>query len=218
MKRTLFVCITASLLAFSGCGNDAVIPDQTLQIYGKAKEKYAEGSLREAEEVLRALAAEAPDFLQGKFMLAKTVFFREKTEAARSLLQTLLEKKPSYREAELFLIRILILEEKYEEAAFRTDLLLSLDSQDPRLLHFRGMIYEQTGGLAKAMEYYRKAALSYEGHARIFLDLGRIYYIFDMPDSAMVHLKKCSLLLENSSPARESVDRLIEEIERRSSK
>lgn len=218
MKKTLFVCILLSPLAFSGCGNDEALSEQALQLYSEAKEKYAEGSLHEAEEVLRTLAAEAPDFLQGRFMLAKTVFFREKGEAAVSLLRTILEENPKYREAELFLIRILIIEEQYEEAASRTDRLLSHDSEDPRLLHFRGMIYEQTGSLAKAMEYYRKAALSCEGYARIFLDLGRIYYIFDMPDSALVHLEKCSLLLENTSPVRRSVDRLIEEIERRSSK
>jgi Flp pilus assembly protein TadD len=214
MKTTACFVIFIYSFACLSCADSEKISEKTLQRYTLAKKEYAAGNLPEAERALRTLADEAPNFRRGRFMLAKTVFFRDRADEAADLLEALLEESPEYREAELFLIRILILEEQYAEAALRTERLLSLDAEDPMLLHFRGMICEQEKSLSEAMHYYRKASLACERYARIFLDLGRIYHIFGLQDSAVETLQKCSMLIESNTGAKESVDRMIDKIER----
>lgn len=214
MRTVICVCIFIFSFAGLGCDDNGTISEQILKMYSSAKEEYAAGNLPQAEAALRTIAAEAPNFHRGRFMLAKTVYFQDRADEAVSILETLLEESPEYREAELFLIRLLILGKHHSEAALRTENLLSLDAEDPMLLHFRGMICEQEENLSEAMSYYRKASLACERYARIFLDLGRIYHIFGLPDSAVENLKKCSMLIDSNGGIKKSVDRLIFEIER----
>lgn len=207
----IFLTLIFPILIIAGCRDDGV-SDETLKGYLEAKSIYIEGDLEKAESLFRVVTDTSPEFIQARFMLAKTHFFLGKPEEAKTMLTKLVNKNPDYKEAELFLIRILIQNDELDIAKNRIDRLLTLDSGDPRLLYQRAMIFQREEDITSALEYLKKAALFGEEYARVYLDLGRVYYVYQSDEHALRELGKCLVLLDDNSPLRHPVENLTERI------
>lgn len=200
------------VLLLAGCRNGK-ISEEAVALYLKAKEYYTQGDLDQAESSFREAAAVSDDFYQAEFMLGKTLYFTDKKEEAEELFTRLLRRLPEYREAELFYIRTCMESGKTGEAVRRTEKLLAFDSADPRLLYLRAQLYQLEEDLSASIDYFNKAALFGEEFARVFLDLGRIYYIFGMFEKAEDNVRKSLFLLHEENPLKTPVRKLLVKME-----
>ena len=208
LSSSIFLIILASL---TSCRNP-VKKEEALSDYLKGKSHYAKGELRPAETLLRDASKKDPRLFQADFLLGKTLFFQEKGEEAGEIFRELIKTHPAYREAETWLVRIDIQEGRLEEAEERLKRLLSYDSNDPGLLYLMAQIYLTRDDLKNAIDFLRKAALFGEEMSKIHLDLGRIYYQFQMEEKALEELNICLHLLPEESLLVKPVLRLIDTI------
>ncbi len=216
MKRNGSVrirALTAAVFLVLTAGCRWRTPDEeTVGLYLKAKRSYEAGDLAEAKTLFLRITGESTRFYQARFMLGKTLFFLgEYGEAERQLNRTL-RLRPDYREAELYLIRLLMYTGRHEEANARLRRLLAVDSADPRLLYIQATVFHREERLAEALEYLKKSALYGEEFARVFLDLGRLYYLFGREEDAARHLETSLALLPEGSVLARPVEELYSRI------
>ena len=189
------------------------VQEETVREYLEAKQFYRDGKLNEAETILRKLSGNIPAFYQGRFLLAKALFYQNKAAEAESVMRALLKEEPLYREAELLYIRLLINQNNLAGAEERTDKLLSYDTTDPRLLYLKALIAQNRENTSASLQYLRQAVLFEEEFVRVYLDLGRIYYIYNREKEALTILEKAVGLLSPESFLYTPVRELLLKIE-----
>lgn len=210
-RPQLAVFTTAVLMVVLGigCSDDGGLPEEATARYLAAQQLYANGELGTAEERFRDISREFPEFSQARLMHAKTLIVSDRPAEAEPILTDLLAEQTSYREAELWLIRIFLQQDRLGEAAERLDALLAVDPQDPRLLHQRAIVFRREGELSEALDYLRRASSYREAFARVFLDLGSLYYQFGLPEEAAESLDDSLLLMPPDSILRQPVESLL---------
>jgi len=213
LKRTSLIIslLAAGGCLLFGCGRQGV-DEETLERYIAAKSIYIEGDLEKAEEMFRKIVLANPRFYQARFMRAKTVFYLGDHDEAAVLLADILKDEPSYREAEHLYIRVLIGRGELEDASRRLAALLAYDADDPRLHYLQAMTYQANEDIASSLESLHRAALYGEEFSRVYLDLGRIYYIHNADAPALSNIDTCLALLSEKSPLRGPVRKLREKI------
>ncbi len=216
IKKLVTICLSG-LSLLTACTRQAISEDETAA-YLEAKKAYETGDLKHAEENLRQLIPRAPRFYQAHLLLAKSLFYQNKVEEADSVLSGLLKKEPRYREAELLFIRVLIRQEKYEDAEDSVKRLLAYDSSDPRLLYAQALLSDYRNDTADSLFFLKKAALFAEEFARVFIDLGRIYYLYGQDEEANRHLSTAIHLIPEESPLHNPVMQILATITKKEEK
>ena len=215
MKRQIRECCIIPLIwvVFASCSRSPEFNEGTVQDYLAAKKLYTTGDLQKAEVKLQRLTVDSPYFYQGRFLLAKTYYYQKKTAMASEVLQRLLQDEPAHRDAELLYIRLLLGQDKIREAESRIDNLLSYDSEDPRLLYLKALTSQSREKTADTLHYLKQASLFAEEFARVYVDLGRIYYIYDRRRDAEKHISTALHLLPENSFMYRPVSELLKKIQ-----
>ncbi|MEW5814665.1 MAG: tetratricopeptide repeat protein [Spirochaetota bacterium] len=185
--------------------------------YLTAKQLYQAWNLDEAEKLLKSILQKDARFHQARFLLAKTLYFNKKISEAEPAFKSLLKKYPAYIEAEIWLSRIEIQKGELKEADSRLKRLLAFDPLDPRLLYQTAQVYLLQDDLKNGLDFLNKAALFRDEFARVFLDLGRIFYQFGLKEQALSELKTCAHLLSEESllknPLKDLQEKLTNEVQ-----
>lgn len=216
-KRFIFIILISLAITMSGVAvilmiNNTPIRDSHIERYFAAKDKYLNGNLDMAIEILKTLSKQSPNLYQAKLLLAKSLFLSDQYKEADAVLRKLIRKHPAYLEAGLWLARVEMQMNNSEEASSIIRNLLSWNSDDPRLLGIMGNIEELKSNPAAAINYYRKAGLYEEELAKNRLSLARLYSRLGVYDKAKEELIQARELLESDSPLNTPLGALIDEI------
>jgi len=210
----LSLLLALTLAALCGCHSEQR-REEALGDYLKAKRHYAAGELEHAAALLESSRRKDPDLHQAGFMLGKTQFFQQSYADAETTFSRLLEKNPDYHESAIWLVRSQMQRGAYDEAREQLEMLLSYDAGDPRLAYLMAQICLAEDSVEDAIAFLQRAAVFGEELAKVHLELGRIYYRFQMDETALAELRLCLSLLPEGSPVRAPVARLVETIEAR---
>jgi predicted Zn-dependent protease len=204
----LTILLPAALAAMSCV--PALVPEELLIAYARAKETYLRGDLPGAERELSALLTRRRGFHQAEFLLGKVYYFEGKLSEAQRTFTDLLKRNARYNEAELWLVRIALQQGDAQHAERKLEELLSYDPNDPRLLYLMGSLYQAKGDVKNALELYQRAAALGEELAKAHLESARLYYQFNLPERALKELRLCASLLSEDSLLREPVASLMQ--------
>lgn len=176
------------------------------------------GQVEAALAVFSRVTQQNPRFSQARFMKAKSLYLLNRPTEAEKELKALVGQTPRYHEAQIWLARIMAQQGQTAEAEDLVAGLLSLDSQDARLLYIMAQVKTDQGKLQDAIVYLEKAGATEEELARVHLDLGSLYYRFGLDDKARAELDRVLLLLPATSPLQKPVTDLLSRIKQRSKK
>ncbi len=204
-------------MVLAGCSSPTV-PPEALKQYMQAEDFYVRGQVEAALAVFARVARQYPRFPQARFMEAKSLYLLNRSAEAEAALKDLVRREPRYHEAQIWLARIMVQRGETADAEKLIAGLLSLDSQDARLLSLMAQVKTDQGKLQEAIVYLEKAGATEEELARVHLDLGSIYHRFGMEDKARSELTRVLLLLPESSPLRKPVTELLGRIQKESGK
>ncbi|MBN2049760.1 MAG: tetratricopeptide repeat protein [Spirochaetales bacterium] len=189
-------------------------PDKTeLDLYFRALKAYEEGNLSSAVYLAETLCNGNAGFFQARLLLARAYFFNDRYPEAEDQLRAVLKSEPACTDAHLWLLRTLVQEGRLEDAKNYGKGLLSLSSEDPRILGLLAGIARTQGDIQRALEYYKRALLFEEELALQRIELAKLYMQFFHPEEAAEHLKRSLVLLSPESPLYPTVLELSERCE-----
>ena len=213
MVKTIIAFCIVLCISVSSCGSRD-ITEEHVRSFAGARQVYADGDTAAAEKICREIIKSRKDFDQARLLLARCLFFQERYREAEEQLAALVKRRPAFRDAELLYINLLLETGRSGQAGGMVDALLSLDPLDPRLLYLRALADQADGDLAGALWNLRQAGLFAEEYARVFLDLGRLYYIHRLEGPAFEEIDKALALLPRDSLLRKPVEELKEKMGR----
>jgi len=211
---SLALMLAFTLAPLSSCQRQSR-RDGALADYLKAKSHYAAGELEHAAALLESSRRKDPNLHQAGFMLGKTLFFQQSYAEAETTFTRLLKENPDHHESAIWLVRSQMQRGAYDEAREQLEMLLSYDAGDPRLAYLMAQICLAEDSVEDAIAFLQRAAVFGEELAKVHLELGRIYYRFQMDERALAELRLCLSLLPDGNPVRAPVVRLVETIEAR---
>jgi tetratricopeptide (TPR) repeat protein len=215
LKRSI-VFISISIILFLGCGPGEVTLETMdpllVKDYMNAQKAYLGHNLKQAEEGFRSISERQHNFYQARFMLGKTHYLKGGFAEAEKIFKELLADYPQYYEANMWLARTELSLGKKAEAEARIKKLLSINSSDPRLLVLLAKINKENNDIKSALANLQEAVLYEEEVAYTHLELGKIFYQFEINDKALNELQICLLMLSENNIMRKAVTELIDKI------
>jgi tetratricopeptide (TPR) repeat protein len=206
-----FLCTVGVLLSIpllATC-SPAEAPPEALTQYLRAEDFYVRGQVEAALAIFSRVSQQHPELSQATFMEGKSLYLLNKPREAEAVLEKLVRRVPRYHEAQIWLARIEVQQGELDKAEKLLAELLSLDSQDARLLYLMAQVRTDQGKLQEAITYLEKAGATEEDLARVHLDLGRLYYRFGLDSRSHRELARALLLLPPSSPLVKPVTDLL---------
>jgi predicted Zn-dependent protease len=204
------------VLLYMGCGPSEITLDTLepglVKDYMSAKKAYLNRNLKQALTGFRNLSQKQPLFFQARFMWGKTSYLTGNFEEAENVLKELLADYPLYYEAGLWLARTELSLGKKHEAETRIKNMLSVNSDDARLLILLAKINKENKDIQGALANLNQAVFYEEEVAATHLELGKIFYQFGMSDKALKELEICMLMLSENNIMKKSVGELINKI------
>lgn len=122
------------------------------------KKAFAEKDYGGAETFFRRALEKAPDSIEARFYLARSLDAQGKKDAAMAEYRKVLAKEPEHAKANYYLGRLLYQAQKYAEAERAFQKSVAADSQFAPARYSLGLAQEKQGKSDEALASYRKAA------------------------------------------------------------
>ena len=205
MKFKYLFFIFLIVLCITGCREKP--PDaKTIRIYVMASDAYAQGRLQEVSEILHAQNKFAPALI----LRAKAEYFSGDLEKAEKTCRRALKLRPSSFEAALYLARILRDSGDLAGAQRLTEILLTDNPQDIRVLRLASEIAYLNEKYDEAALFLDRAAEFSDESAMVLLDRARLRWIAGKSDQALEDIRRAKAMLPWDTPLLRSISNLEE--------
>ncbi|MDA3811114.1 MAG: hypothetical protein PF518_12400 [Spirochaetaceae bacterium] len=198
------------ILFFSCSSKD--IPQEVLADYLIAKKSYESGEVKKANGIFKEISDNYSSFYQARFMYGKTEYFLENMEKSMEIFLEIKNDKTDFFDAAFWYGRLLLQTGNTDLAESEFLRLLSLNSQDPRIMYQLALIKTEKNDISSALDYLKKASLFKEEYAQVFLQEGKIFYSFDLYDKSIDSLNNSLALLPEQNILRPAIITLIEKV------
>jgi len=184
---------------------------ETIHLYARAYEAYAQGRFAETTEILRG----AKNFPPAIMLRAKAEFFSGDFENAEISCRKMLRLRPSSYEAKLYIVRILREKGSLPEAIKAAESLLADYPQDIRVLRLAAELAGDAGKNDEAVIFLDRAAEHSAESAMVLLDRARLRWTAGRETEAMEDLSRAKAMLPWDTPLLRSIinlENLIKEV------
>jgi len=200
MKRLFFICLCFLLLV--SCTRT---PDtQTIRLYARASQAYAEGRFSETAEILN----KEKKFPPALILRAKAEYFSGDFDNAEKSCRRAIKLRPSSFEAKLYLARILREKNDISGAVRLTESLLADNPQDIRALRLAAELANETGKNDEAAALLDRAAEFSQESAMVLLDRARLRWIAGKGQEALEDLSRAKAMLPWDTPLLRAISNL----------
>ena len=190
-----FVILGAGLLLCVSCGIKT--PDtETIRLYARASESYAQGKFSETIEFLYGEKKFPPALL----LRAKAEFFAGDLENAEKTCRRVIKLRASSLEAKLYLARILREKDDLTGAVQLAESILTDNPQDIRVLRLAADLAFETGKDDEAAALLDRAAGFSAESAMVLLDRARFQWIAGRKPEALEDLSRARAMLPWDTP------------------
>jgi len=180
-------------------------PDtETIRIYVRASDTYAQGRFVEAAEILR----KQNNFPPALVLRAKAEYFSDNLDKAEKSCRRALKLRPSSLEATLYLARILREKGDLKGAETIMESLLADNPQDIRALRFSAELASDARKFDEASFFLDRAAEFSAESALVLLDRARLRWIAGKNDEALEDLNRAKTMLPWDTPLLRSISNL----------
>jgi len=202
-NRLLHITIISLIVLFAAsCGKT---PDaETIRLYARASDAYAQGRFAQVSEILYAVN----NFPPALILRAKAEYFSGDLEKAEKSCRRAVKLRPSSAEANLYLARIL--REKSDLAGARevAESLLADNPQDIRALRLAADLSADAGKFDEAAVFLDRAAEFSAESAMVLLDRARLRWIAGRKQDALEDLSRAKAMLPWDTPLLRSISNL----------
>ncbi len=175
----------AACVAVDPARSDAVQPFVALsELYD------ARGKLTEATETLHDAKAKLPPSAALERAFGEVVEAQGDYDGALAHYRQALAMDPNDAASHFRLAGLLRRMKKFDEAGAELEKVQAIDKDYPGLSLERGLLYEQAGDVAKAMEQFKAALAKAPEDPDLQLRVGEAYVAIGRPDDAVAMLKK----------------------------
>lgn len=200
MKRLIFTCLC--FLPLVSCTKT---PDtQTIRLYARASQAYAEGRFSETAEILNREKKFPPALI----LRAKAEYFSGDFKNAEKSCRMAIKIRPSSFEAKLFLARILREKDNIDGAIRLTESLLTDNPQDIRALRLAAELANETGKIDEAAALLDRAAEFSQESAMVLLDRARLRWVAGKGQEALEDLSRAKAMLPWDTPLLRTISNL----------
>jgi len=196
--------------AISCSSKNGKAPDnETIRIFVRASDSYAQGRFAEAAEILQ----EQKNFVPALILRAKAEYFSGDWEKAEKTCRKAIKLRSSSLEASLYLARILREKNNLKEARSVTESLLADNPQDIRALRLAAELSSDAGRYDEAVIFLDRAAEYSAECAMVLLDRARLRWVSAGADetalrSALDDLSRAKAMLPWDTPLLRSISNL----------
>jgi len=177
---------------------------ETIRLYVKASESYAQGRFFEVTEILH----NQNNFPPALILRAKAEYFFGDLEKAEKSCRRAIKLRPSFSEANLYLARILREKSDLAGAEAVTEKLLSDNPQDIRALRLSAELASDYGKYDEAAVFLDRAAEFSAESAMALLDRARLRWVSGKPEGALEDLSRARAMLPWDTPLLRSISNL----------
>jgi len=172
-------------------------PDkETIRIYARASEAYAQGRFGETTDILYSVKKFPPALM----LRTKAEYFAGDFENAEKSCRKLLRIRPSSYEAKLYLVRILREKNEKKAAVKLVEALLTDNPQDIRTLRLAAELAADEGKNDDAAVLLDKAAELSAESAMVLLDRARMRWVAGRAPEALEDLSRARAMLPWDTP------------------
>jgi tetratricopeptide (TPR) repeat protein len=180
-------------------------PDtETIRIYARASEAYAQGRFTETAEILR----KQNNFPPALVLRAKAEYFSDNLDKAEKSCRRALKLRPSSLEAALYLARILREKGDLKGAETVMESLLADNQQDIRALRLSAELASDARKFDEASFFLDRAAEFSAESALVLLDRARLRWIAGKSTEALEDLNRAKAMLPWDTPLLRSISNL----------
>jgi putative PEP-CTERM system TPR-repeat lipoprotein len=172
-----------------------IAPNHPGVLYGEAYLAFRANNLEEARTKALAVAQTAPGFLPGQLLAGTVLVRRSEFSLAQTYLTNVLDAIPSQPMARTLLVAALLGNGQVERARDTLQPLLSSKYQlNAEQMGLAGRVYMANGDLARAEEYFQRAAVAEPENARAQTQVAITHMMEGDADRAISELEKASRL------------------------
>jgi len=208
MKETIFYRSVISLyLIFSVFYAASCVksPDtETIRLYVRASDAYAQGKFAEAAEILH----KQNNFPPALVLRAKAEYFSDNFDKAEKSCRRAVKLRPSLLEANLYLARILREKGDLKGAGIVTESLLADNPQDIRALRLAAELASDARKFDEAAVFLDRAAEFSAESALVLLDRARLRWTAGKNAEALEDLSRAKAMLPWDTPLLRSISNL----------
>jgi len=204
MKKIL-LHITIIFLIILFAASCSYRPDeQTIRLYARASDAYAQGRFAQVSEILYATNKFPPALI----LRAKAEYFSGDLEKAEKSCRRAIKLRPSSAEASLYLARILREKSDLSGASKTIEELLADNPQDIRALRLAADLASDAGKFDEAAIFLDRAAEFSAESAMVLLDRARLRWIAGKKHDALEDLSRARAMLPWDTPLLRSISNL----------
>ena len=211
LSAAVLIFLLFDILCAASCsGKNSKAPDaETMRVYVRASDAYAQGRFADAAEILQ----KQNKFVPALILRAKAEYFSGDWEEAEKTCRRAIKMRASSLEASLYLARILREKNNPEEARSVTEELLADNPQDIRALRLAAEISSDAGRYDEAVIFLDRAAEYSAECAMVLLDRARLRWVSAGSDetalqSALDDLSRAKAMLPWDTPLFRSISNL----------
>jgi len=202
MKNSFFVlCFIFGVLFLNSCN---ALNEQTLLLYARAKEQYANGRFSETSELL----SQANRFVPALTLRGKAEYFSGDLGKAELSCRRAVKYRPQAFEAKLYLARILREKGETQNAEKIIFDLLSDNPNDIRTLRFASALAHQQGKIQEARIFLDQAAELSAESAMVLFDRARMHWEAGRSTQALEDLCRSRAILPWDTALAKSIENL----------
>jgi len=201
----IFAVFCVASCAVSCAASSGKSPDtETIRLYVRASDAYAQGRFAEAAELLH----KQNNFPPALVLRAKAEYFSDNLDKAEKSCRRALKLRPSSLEANLYLARIL--REKGDLKGVETviESLLADSPQDIRILRLAAELASDAGKYDEATVFLDRAAEFSAESALALLDRARLRWTAGKNAEALEDLSRAKAMLPWNTPLLRSISNL----------
>jgi tetratricopeptide (TPR) repeat protein len=169
---------------------DPMRPDAVLPYVALSKLQSARGRLTDARATLDAAAAKLPRSSQLERAFGEVAELQGDYEGAIEHYRTAVTNEPKDLAARFHLAVALRRVHRYDAAVTELDGVAAVDPDYPGLMLERGLLFEETGDVEKAIEQFKGALARAPDDPDLQLRVGAAYVAIGRPDDALPMLRK----------------------------
>jgi tetratricopeptide (TPR) repeat protein len=202
---TFFLCVVVCSLMSCGKLQSGRAPDaETIRLYVRASDAYAQGRFLEVTELLSGINNFPPALvLQGK-----AEYFSGDLERAENSFRRVIRLRPSLSEGSLYLARILREKGDSSGASRIIQDMLADNPQDIRALRFSAELASDAGRFDETIALLDRAAEYSAESALVLLDRARLHWVSGRNIEALQDLTRARAMLPWDTPLSRSITNL----------
>jgi len=205
---SLFLILSVFCVAFcaASCAvSCAISPNtETIRLYVRASDAYAQGRFAEAAELLRKQNKFPPALV----LRAKAEYFSDNLDKAEKSCRKAVKLRPSLLEANLYLARILREKGDLKGAETVMESLLADNPQDIRALRLAAELASDARKFDEAVVFLDRAAEFSAESALVLLDRARLRWTAGKSTEALEDLSRARAMLPWDTPLLRSISNL----------